>query len=202
MDNLNEDSRYDRLQAFAIAHANTRIRAGKSQEYMAMELGVSKKTVQNWEKGISSPTFFQSLEWFRILKTNPIPYYMSCTALHKNIRGYRYDPDDKIEAMFDDLTKQFSINTKRALVYLFLGEHGSSPVAVLNLMLAHLHTPMKARSIQARLILDNYILEKETGNLICPDNILPDDELLNDSIERAKMSVIQHYQTYDPVDPE
>lgn len=202
MNESKENTRYDRMMNFAAMHANTRINANKSQEYMAMELGVSKKTVQNWEKGISSPSFFQSMEWFRILKVNPIPYYMSCTAQHKVVRGYRYDPDDKIEEMFDDLTKQFSINTKRALIFLFLGEHGSSPVAVINMVLAHLHAPMKSRAVQAKLIIDNYVLDKETGSLVCPDNILPDVELLDDSIERAKASVIQHYKTYSPIDPE
>lgn len=123
----NEESRSKRAIAFGDMHARVRIKAGKSQEYMAMEIGVSKRTIQNWEKGISSPSFFQSLEWFRILKINPIPYYIQCVFPYKNVSGKKTDPDDVIEERFKMILEQLSITDKRSLVFLFLGEHGSSP---------------------------------------------------------------------------
>lgn len=54
----------------------SRIRAGKSQEYMAKALGVSKKTVQNWEAGTSSPSQATGFEWFKVLDIQPLPYYL------------------------------------------------------------------------------------------------------------------------------
>lgn len=200
MENTNEESKLSRAIAFANMHANIRNKMNKSQEYMAMELGVSKKTVQNWEKAISSPTFFQSLEWFRILKVNPFPYYIQCVFPYKNVRGKQTDPDEVIEERFQMLTEQFSITTKRALVFLYLGEHGSSPTAVLQLMMAYLHCKMKSRTMIAKLTAEAYKLEKEMETIACPENIQPDIDLLDKSIERAKLSVVQNYTSYDPVD--
>ena len=48
--------------------------SGKSQEYMSMELGIARKTVQNWEKGVSEPSLGQAIEWFKLLDINPLPY--------------------------------------------------------------------------------------------------------------------------------
>ena len=64
----------ERAKRFALMFSKSRAKMKKSQEFMALGLGVSKKTIQNWENGTSSPTFFQSSEWFRILGLNPMPY--------------------------------------------------------------------------------------------------------------------------------
>lgn len=198
----NEDSRSRRAIEFAEMHARVRNKVNKSQEYMAMELGVSKKTIQNWEKGISSPTFFQSLEWFRVLKVNPIPYYIQCVFPYKNVRGQKTDPDEVIEERFKMLTDQFSNNTKRALVFLFLGEHGSSPTAVIQFLLEYLHMPMKDRAIIAKMTSELYSFDKAMNNIVCPENILPITDLLDRSIESAKNSVVHNYSSYDPVEDE
>lgn len=202
MERLDEESRSTRAAVFAEMHAKVRNKVNKSQDYMAMELGVSKKTIQNWEKGISSPTFFQSLEWFRVLKVNPIPYYIQCVFPYRNVRGKKTDPDEVIEERFKMLTEQFSVNTKRALVYLFLGEHGSSPTAVVQFILEYLHMPMKDRALIAKMTSELYSMDSKMGNIVCPENILPITDLLDRSIESAKSSVLQNYTSYDPVENE
>lgn len=55
----------------------SRYDAGKSQEYVARALGVSKKTIQNWEAGEASPNFRVALEWFDALGVPMYPYLMS-----------------------------------------------------------------------------------------------------------------------------
>lgn len=192
-----EDTRSDRAKAFGELHAKIRCKEKKSQEYMAMELGVSKRTVQNWEKGISSPTFFQSLEWFRILNTNPFPYYLALTYPDK-LKGLKgSDSDDKINEAFDALVEALPINAKRALLYLFYGEHGSSPNAVIQMMLAHMHTPLQSRITQAMVTAHMYEMEKELGNLICKDNILPNMDTLNDAILKARIAALNHEYGYN-----
>ena len=194
-----EYTRSERAKAFAETHAKVRFKEGKSQEYMAMELGVSKKTIQNWEKGISSPTFFQSLEWFRILNTNPFPYYLALTYPDK-LKGLKgSDSDGKINEAFDALVETLPSSAKRAILYLFYGEHGSSPNAIIQMMLAHLHTPLRSRVTQAILIAHMYEMEKELGNLICKDNIMPDIDVLNDAIDKARISAIHHDYGYNNI---
>ena len=161
-----------------------------------MELGVSKKTVQNWEKGVSSPSFFQSLEWFRILRINPVPYYLTY-IFPSEFRNLKHsDSDEKIESAFETLAAQLPVSSKRALLYLFFGEHGASPHAMLHLFLAYLHTPIKSRIPQAILVKNIYELERDVGNIICADNILPDIEVLDLAIETAKASAMQHASGY------
>lgn len=169
-----EESRGNKIKRFSDIHSNARLIAGKSQEYMALELGVAKKTVQNWEKGLSSPSFFQSLEWFRILNTNPFPYYMDVLYPDKIAGVKASDSDEKIEEAFNSLIQNISINDKRALLYLYYGKHGSSPHSVIQVMLAHLHLPMTLRINNACNVDTNYKMAKELNMLVCPDNIQPD----------------------------
>ena len=70
------ESRVDQAKRFAKIWWQSSADADKSQEYMALGIGVSKKTIQNWEKGVSSPDLFQSIEWFRLLAQNPLHYYL------------------------------------------------------------------------------------------------------------------------------
>lgn len=188
------EERIDNVLRFADIHLQARLKAKRSQEYMALCLGVSKKTVSNWEKGMSSPTFFQSLEWFKCLNANPFPCYMSLIYPRKQITIK--STDDEIEDAFDTLIKSISINDKRALLFLFYGDHGSSPHSVLQMMLAHLHTPISSRLANAFLISNLYQLNKQLGNIICPHNILPDMDDLLGSIEKAKTCAMLNENGY------
>lgn len=197
-----EESRSERAEHFAKIHAIARCKAGKSQEYMAMELGVSKKTIQNWENGTSSPSFFQSLEWFRALNMNPFPHYLEL-VYPEELNGLKgTDSDEKINEAFDALAETLPISAKRALLYLFYGEHGSSPNAIIQLMLAHLHTPLQSRIAEATLTAQMYEMASELDNLVCKDNIMPDMDVLNDAILHAKISAIHQECGYNIVSNE
>lgn len=196
-----EETRSERIERFALMHAQARDRAGKSQEYMAAELCVSKKTIQNWEKGVSSPSFFQSLEWFRVLDMNPFPYYLQM-VFPDDMEVIGGSSDEDIEKAFDVMMDNISISTKRALLYLFYGNHGSSPTAVLQMMLAHLHCPIKDRIAPASIIEQMYIMEKELGNLVCPDNIQPDMDMLKKAINQGKDSAVKNEPGYSFIEKE
>lgn len=74
---LHKETKTDRNKRFARIWSLSRSDAGKTQEYMANGLGVSKKTIQNWEKGVSAPDLYEGAEWFRVLGSNPMPYYLA-----------------------------------------------------------------------------------------------------------------------------
>lgn len=67
---------------------------------------------------------------------------------------------------------------------------------MLQLILAYLHTPLKARVAQAINTAYIYELEKELGNDICKDNIQPNMDILNGAILRAKKSILKHETGY------
>lgn len=191
--------RIQRIQRFAEMHYNARCKADKSQEYMAMELGVAKKTIQNWEKGISSPSFFQSLEWFRALGINPMPYYVSLIYPSASVDVDSDTDDEEIDKAFNEMMKNIPRSGKRALLFLFYGKHGSSPNAIMNMMLAHLHTPMQSRVLHSRLISEAYEMDNELGNIVCPDNIRPNIDALNKAIDSAKNATINKQNSYNNI---
>lgn len=45
------------MENFQISLASARVNAGMTQEEIAHKMGVSKKTIINWEKGNTSPSF-------------------------------------------------------------------------------------------------------------------------------------------------
>lgn len=190
-----EDERVQNAERFSKIWWQSRYDANVTQEKLALGLGVSRKTIQNWEKGISSPSLFESMEWFRIIGLNPMPYYMS--YLFPDVDGIKGDDsNEKIEKALSILVEQLPIGAKRQLLYLLFGSHGSSPIAVLNLINAHLQTPMRDRISHAIHIKGDYEIEKEMDNVVNPDNIQPDMNLLASSIESAKTAVLNKHHGY------
>ena len=139
------DGRADRMQRFARIWWSSRAAGKRSQEYMAMAMGISKKTVQNWEKGISSPDLYQCLEWFRVLELNPMTWLME----------FLY-PEADAGASDDMLTATLTPRQKESVRYIYTGSHGSSPAALTELMLAYIALPLEQRMALAQLVHEQY----------------------------------------------
>ena len=196
----NEESREDRLKRFSKIWSMSRTESGKTQEYMANCLGVSKKTIQNWENGVTSPDLFMGSEWFKALGINPIPYYLAFIYPDMFDSLTPEDDDEEIEKALMALIKQSTNMEKRELLYLMAGNHGSSWYSLLQMFTAHCHTSMKSRVNIARNILDSYEMEYETGDLVCTDNIMPDLSILSNAVEAGKQSVINGLDGYTNMD--
>ncbi|MGN0628627.1 MAG: helix-turn-helix transcriptional regulator [Oscillospiraceae bacterium] len=176
------ESRIQRATRFSKIWWKSRADSGKSQEYMAMGLGVSKKTIQNWEKGITSPDLFQGSEWFRLLGLNPLHYYLEFLYPEAFASDADEDDDKRTEAVLISLIKQNTPMEKRQLLYLISGNHGSSWYALLQMFTAHCHTSMQSRAAAASLVAGNYEVERDNCKLICPDDIQPDMQVLKDAV--------------------
>lgn len=116
----------ERKQRFAKIWWKSRSDAKKSQEYMAIHLGISKRTVQNWERGVSSPDLFQSAEWFSLLGQNPLHYYFEYLypSLYESPSSLNKDED--VEQRLLCLVKQMTPVEQKQLLYMVAGDHGSS----------------------------------------------------------------------------
>lgn len=193
---IEERERIERAKRFSKIWWRSRADAEVSQEYAAIGVGVSRKTIQNWEKGISSPNLFQASEWFNVLGLNPLPYFLDYIFPEK-VDGIKASDDDKrIDETLNHLIAQLPMSGKRQLLYMLYGNHGSSPNAVLNLMNAHLQTPLKDRIVHAAMIVENYELEKMLGNLVSPNNVKPDVEMIKKSMDNARTTVEKHRSGY------
>lgn len=169
----------------AEALRSTRNESGKSQEYMSFELGVTRRTILNWENGVSEPSIGQTIAWFKLVNKNPIPFLLQVSYPDMDKISHA-DDDAKILTSLMQLINDLPAEGVRQLMFLFFGNHGSSPRAVLQMITAHLQTPMKNRIVHGQLIATNYELALRTGELTRPEHIQPDLDYLNTAIETAK----------------
>lgn len=177
----------------------TRNESGQSQEYMASELGVTRRTIVNWESGVSEPSIGQTIDWFKLVHKNPLPYLLQCT--YPDMDGISHnDEDSRILASLMQIINDLPAEGVRQLMYLFFGNHGSSPRAVLQMITAHLQTPMKDRITHGQLIATNYELAMRTDTLSRPEHIQPDLNYLNAAISTAKNAVEKNAKEYSTID--
>ena len=177
----------------------TRNESGKSQEYMALEIGVTRRTILKWENGISEPSIGQALTWFKLADKNPIPFLLQNIYPDMDKISSK-DNDAKILAALMQLINDLPAEGVRQLMYLFFGNHGSSPRAVLQMVTAHLQTPLKDRIAHGQLVATNYELAKSTNTLANPDYIQPDYECLCAAINTAKETVKKSAKEYSTID--
>lgn len=185
--------RYEISEAFAAMWRQSRMDAGKSQEYVAKKLGVSKKTVQNWECGIGSPSQMKGFEWFQALELQPLPYYLR--LLYPSEFSSLDDELQTKNALILYITSQPPAQQKK-LLYFLCGDHGSAHEGVMEMLTAYLHTPLKDRINIASSIINNYDIAEANGQLVNPDHDCPDMALLKESFHNSKDAVFGGRHSY------
>lgn len=188
-------SDYDDAKLLADLLSKARNDAMISQEHMSLALGVSKNTVSNWERGTSAPNIKQTLKWFKECSLNPFPYMLQyvfpesfTVDSNDDLSDLRKSMHDYIDSMPEDILRQ--------MCYIMFGQHGSSSFSVVQMMCAHLHTSMQSRVISARIIKESYEMCRATGDLVCPDEVIPDLDILEEGIVSGKYAVYAGRNAY------
>lgn len=180
------EDRAERAKRFANVFAHSRYDADVTQQYIALSLGVTRKTVKAWETGESCPNMFQAAEWFRTIGLNPLPYFLEFLYPSLfSIKGETNEVDEAIKAMLS----MMSVTEKKQLLFLMSGRHGSSGHAMLQMMVANCHTSLRARNQVAHIIANNYEIEEATSGLVCPDDAMPDMEVFQNAISESLHSI-------------
>ena len=143
---------------------------------------------------------YEGSEWFRVLGTNPMPYYLAFLYpwLFDGIKPE--DDDQEIEQALLFLVKNMTQVEKRQLLYLMAGRHGSPWYSLLQMFTAHCHCSLRSRVTAARTILENYEMDMACGSLVCQDNVQPDMKMLHHAVEEGKLSVFNQLSGYTNVD--
>lgn len=179
----------------AKALRESRQKAKRSQEYMALEMEIARKTVQNWESGVSEPSVRQAIEWFRVLQISPMPYLFQ--YVYPDFEGIsRTDGDQTLRKALLAMVEGLPEECVRQLLFLFYGDHGSSPMAVMQMVTAHLQTTMRDRVTAGTVILKNYEIAEKKGILSAPNHIQPDKGFLKNAIERGEQAAIDDAESY------
>lgn len=177
---------------FGLMWKKSRCDAGVSQDYMAKALGVSKKTIQNWESGIGAPNQIVGFEWFHVLGLQPLPYYLD--MLYGKCEDVTDEDGEKLDAVLDESISRLNPYMKRKLLYILNADHGSSTAGVLDMIVTHLHCPLPLRIGVAQHILSNYEISQEyEAN---SDLIKCDTDVLKRSIENCKKAVRERKTKY------
>lgn len=183
------------LRRFAEIWRASRQDAGVSQDYVAKKLGVSKKTVQNWEQGLSTPSQLMAFEWFKAIDRQPLPYYLGLLYPEFERLSPRSD-DDQIDQALSVLIHGLPSYAKRELLYCAYGNHGSSSLCVLEMLTAYLHTPLRQRLNIAQAVATNYDICLANGDIINAEHVLPHTDILKSAIGSGRQSIMQGKKTY------
>lgn len=190
---MNEQDVADRFAAMMLA---ARHAAGYSQEQAARAIGVSKTTIQNWENGVTSASQKQAFIYFQKMGLQPLPFYLQA-FYHAEFNAISANStDEQIDAALYAMLKDLPIDTKRKLLFVAYGDHGSSPISVLEMVVAHLHTPLVSRIGVASLILSNFKLARDCGRLVGTDHIMPSLDTFDIAIQRAREAVANRSKRY------
>ena len=175
---------------------DARTAAGFSQVQAAKAMGVSRATIENWENGTSSPSQKAGFIYFYKLGVQPLPYYLRVLyPVEMETVDTREDDEEVTKALLT-MMRDLPTTYKKKLLYVAYGDHGSSPAAVLDMVCAHLHTPLLMRIGVAALIKSNFVLALSIGRLIGGSQAMPDVVLLERAITRAREAVKQKNESY------
>lgn len=186
----------DKKKKLGEMFALSRAAVGMTQEYMAMEMEVSKKTIHDWELGISSPNFYKTIEWFKVLGLNPMTYFYG--VLYPDVFSFPVEKpkEGDLNTQLKNLLIGLDDDTKRQLIYVLQGTHGSSPLAEIQLMCAHCHTTMRSRVLTAHNVMTSYEMDRDLNCLVDPDRAQPNMDLLNAATLQGKKAVAMKQQGY------
>lgn len=177
-----------------------RQRLGISKAKMAERVDLDARTYTRYEAGESAPTL---PEFIRMLERVDAP---ALPVILKHIYpetfgtlGPDSDTWSKRKALSDFIIRDASDREVSQLAYFIFGPHGSTMEGQLQLITALNHLPMDARLASAKLILNFLEIETDRGKLINPDYIMPDTEILRQSIIHAHEAVVAGRNNYNSI---
>jgi len=176
--------------------AKARIAAGLSQREIARMIEKNERTVQNWEKGVSSPDCDEIMDWFTACGTSPLAAMQE--MLHPEL--YRQTASDMTDEELNDALWTYFAQAprivKEMVLFIAMGRHGSYPPAVFAEVCANLHTPLHSKVNICGQVLDSYNWAMATGADPVPHEVQPPLDLLRTAYEAGKTASQNGEQAY------
>ena len=95
-------------------------------------------------------------------------------------------PEDSVDQELHLMVRSLPPLTKRLLLFILKGRHGSSPPAVISEMAANLHCPLNNRVSVCGTIIDQYNFAQNMGLDPCPDAPQPPIEDLKTNYKAGR----------------
>lgn len=176
--------------------ATSRAETEVSQETMALELGVSRGTIANWEKGLSKPDIIQFLQWFEVLGKNPTSSIFEFANPVKFENLFQEESDADVDDALNEMISSLSLQQKKGILYLLYGTYQGDPFAMLQLFIAHAHLPMEYRFSVANQICEIYKLCERANMLKDTERVMPNIPALEEAIQKGREAAIHKKDGY------
>lgn len=161
----------------------SREEAGLSQNTIAKILRIHPRTVQKWEAGETAPSAEILSQWFGACGVNAEYYWYRYwyPSIFDNKELGKFTLEEMRNALIT-LVQGMSEPELAAILYIYTGKHGSSPVALLQEAIANLHTPLPSRVAACSLVVSSYDVAAAAGTDPDPDGFQPDMEILRKAL--------------------
>lgn len=148
---------------------------GKSREEMSELMGVSSRTIINWEEGYTMPGIDVFTMWMETLGIDMTKYIRANSRPPHTTDENSLTMDAGLVTLdlhraIDDM----DVDTKRKMHFLIYGNHGGSFDAYMDKSVADVQCPMHDRHNTSLLAISNYEYARAIGYLKCPDEVQPD----------------------------
>lgn len=183
------DSYYLR-QKRAVFLGAMRTKAGYSRREFAGRVGVSEKTIQNWETAVSVPDMEQLEAIAKAADCDPAVFL----EIYRNPENSGEDGQRKL--LHKWLDANGDERTVQILSFLHLTKTGSDKLAQLELFCAYNQLPLYDRQNIARTIAHCYQIAAERGELAAPGDCVPVMAYLLDAIQSGTQAVKEGKETY------
>ena len=175
------------MRDLAFLVRNAREQAHLTRQELADKLGISKRTIDNWESGVSRP-----------IADSLLDVYEACNAeiAKAIITADSYDAESDIEVVRQRVITYLRTiaddDMIRQLDYNLLSSHGSIAKAQVNLCTAYNHFNKDDKYDVCRTIIGKYKLKQDLGKLINMGEPLPDIEYLEKVCHDVREELIRN----------
>ena len=179
----------------AVMLRTVRDKSGISRDFMSKQLDVSKKTIQNWEEGYSLPNIKHFYNWFKVCD---FPLYPSMLRMNNPalMTITANSSDEEVREAFRNVIDTMDIHYMRQHFLEMFGETGTAPEGMGEVKTAYLHLPMYVKVGIAEIICTQFEIAQARNELVKPDIVMPNIDILKNYIDKAKQAVINGKSTY------
>lgn len=184
-------------QGIAEFFRNLRRERGLSKLKMANLLYMDDKTWDRYEQGKTSPSigeFIWICEKLNVDALRPVLDILYPDT-YKHITP-QTDIDQLREAAAHYFMHVASDRTVREWDYITFGQHGSDMTAQMQEFCVIAHLPLEYRVLIARLVKSCWDIAEAKGELINPNNVMPDLDLFSSGIEKGHQAASEGLKSY------
>lgn len=177
--------------------ASVRVKHEYTQKEMAIKMGKSIGTIQNWESGLSVPSSIDVFKWYDVLGENPVQDLLMLMMPDEYMGLSNKSSNEDIRKSLVHYYKNVATDDEvRKHAYVKYGNTGSNPLAQSELNVAYNHLPLHLKVRHANAVLVDYKICELRDELVNKDYIKPNLDVLEDAIKKANDAIFDGKDAY------